>query len=116
MPLELRIAVGIICVIFLLYTLYQVKLHRLMLRFSLLWIALSIVIFALAIFPQPIFALSSALGFDTASNFIFLTGFFFVLLISLSHARAISRETEKTKCLTQQVALLEKRLEDMSKR
>lgn len=112
MTFELRIFVAIICVLFFFYTLWQVKKGRLMLKYSLVWLLLAVVLCICALFPVPIELLAEALGFETLSNFVFVIGFFFVLLIALSHARAISQKNAQVTRLTQQIALLEKRLDD----
>lgn len=112
MTLELRIFVAIVCILFFIYTLWQVKKNRLMLKYSLVWLLLAVVLCVVALFPGPVEILAEALGFETLANFIFVVGFFFVLLMVLSHARAISQKNAQITRLTQQVALLEKRMDD----
>ena len=112
MTIELRIFIAIICILFFGYTLLQVKRNRLMLRYSLVWLVLAAVLFVFSIFTGPISVLSSMIGFLTPANFVLFIGLFFVLLMSLSYARAISEKNTQITRLTQQIALLEKRLDD----
>lgn len=97
---------------FLIYTVYQVKRNKLLLRYSLMWILLSALLLVVAIFPQPIFALAKLAGFDIGSNFIFSAAIFFLLLLCLGQTRAISQLVIKQAETTQRLALLEKRLEN----
>ncbi len=93
------------------YVLSLVKKEKLMLRYSLLWLALAFVMILCAIFPGPVFEVARLFGFLTASNFIFVVGFVFLLLIALSLSSVISKQTTSIKNLTQRIALLEKELE-----
>lgn len=97
---------------FLIYTVYQVKRNKLLLRYSLMWILLSALLLVVAIFPQPIFALAKLAGFDIGSNFIFSAAIFFLLLLCLGQTRTISQLVIKQAETTQRLALLEKRLEN----
>lgn len=111
MVIPLRPCVGIVCLLMFIYVLSLVKKEKLMLRYSLLWLALVAVLILCAIFPGPVFEIAKLLGFLTASNFIFVVGFVFLLLIALSLSTVISKQTTSIKNLTQRIALLEKELE-----
>lgn len=114
MPLSipLRIAVVILCIAFLVLTIRQIRSQKLLIKYSLLWLLLSIIILVVAVFPEPIFMLANAIGFDAPSNFVFAVGFFFVLALCLSQSRAISQQTLKNTRLTQEVALLKNQQEN----
>lgn len=103
----LTIVIILISLGFLLYAVKQVKKGQLLLRYSLMWLFLGALLFVVALFPLPIFEISRLLGFNTSSNFVFLAAVFFLLLIALSHAKAISRQTIQLKKLTQRQAILE---------
>ena len=55
--ITLSIVFIVLSLAFLIYTVYQVKRNKLLLRYSLTWILLSVLLLIIAIFPQPIFAL-----------------------------------------------------------
>ena len=99
----LQIVAIILCVAFFAYVVHLVARERLLLKYSLLWMALTVVIVLCALFPQPLYSISSFLGFETPSNFIFFIGLFFLLAISLSlrqpapkHAHMITNRGEAT--------------------
>lgn len=106
----------ILSIAFLLYTVYQIKRNKLLLKYSLMWILLSILLLVFAIIPQPIFSLAHMLGFGVSSNFIFTAAIFFLLLLCLGQSRAISQQVAKTIRTTQEIALLNKRLEDLEEK
>lgn len=70
--------------------------------------ALTIAILLCALFPQPLYSISSLLGFETPSNFIFFIGLFFLLAISLSLSSIASKQAIMIKNLVQEQALLAK--------
>ena len=111
--ITLSIVFIVLSLAFLIYTVYQVKRNKLLLRYSLTWILLSVLLLIVAIFPQPIFALASLAGFDLGSNFIFSAAIFFLLLLCLGQTRAISQLVIKQTQTTQKLALLEKRFDAM---
>ena len=88
----LQIVAIILCVAFFAYVVHLVARERLLLKYSLLWMALTVVIVLCALFPQPLYSISSFLGFETPSNFIFFIGLFFLLAISLSLSSIASKQ------------------------
>ena len=107
MPLILQVFVVAACFSLLLYVVKQVKADKLQLRYALLWLTLAVVIMFCSLFPQLLFSITGLFGFATASNFIFLVGFFFLLAISLSLSIIVSKQANSIKNLTQRLALLE---------
>lgn len=79
-----------------------------MLKYSLLWVALSAVVCLCAIFPEPVYTVAGILGFETPSNFIFVIAIFFLLAISLSLSIIASKQTDYIKTLMQEISLLKK--------
>lgn len=102
----------VISLCFLLYAVRQIKSGNLLLRYSLTWLFLGILLLIVALCPAPIIQLSHLLGFSVSSNFVFLVACFFLLITSLSHARAISRLTIQIKSVVQQQAIAEKLAQD----
>jgi hypothetical protein len=107
----LRLAIIIACIVFLVAVSRQVAHGKLLLKYSLLWMTLAVASILVALFPGPLFAVSSALGFETPSNFVFFVALFFLLAICLSLSIIASKQALRIKDLVQQEALIEKRLE-----
>lgn len=103
-----RILIIIICILFVAYIISLVTKGKLLLKYSLVWLVLSLLVFVFSAFPEPIYILSDILGFEVASNFIFIAAVFFLLVISLSLSVIASKQAAYTKTLIQEVALLKK--------
>ena len=107
MSFILQAVVAVFCVVMLAYVVILVARERLLLKYSLLWLVLCIALLFVALFPQVLFGLSEALGFEAPSNFIFFVGFFCLMAIVLSLSVIASKQTLKIKNLTQRIALIE---------
>lgn len=83
---------------------------KLLLRYALLWIALSVLLVFCAIFPAPLFSLAHLLGFESSSNFIFVMAVLFLLVSVLSLTAVVSKQSEAIKNAVQRIAILEHEL------
>lgn len=111
MPALLQIAIVVACLLLAIYVIRLVLKDKLQLRYSLLWLALVVVLLICGLFPQPLYWVSSLFGFATSSNFIFVVGFLFIILILLSLSSIVSKQAVAIKNLTQKIALLEKKID-----
>ena len=82
-------------------------------KYSLLWLALSVGLVIAAVFPSVLYVLRDLLDIEIPVNLVFLLMFCFVLVVLLSLSVAISQLADKCKRLTQANALLEKRMRDL---
>ena len=87
-----------------------VRRRRLMERYALLWLVSAIVLLNLAIWRNLLEDLSSALGIAYPPNAIFVVAFGFVLALLLHFSLAISRLSDETKVLAQEIARVEHEL------
>lgn len=106
----LRAVLVLFSVLFVVEVLRLVSRGRLRLKYSLLWMALGLVLFVCAIFPGLVGMVSHALGFGLSSNFVFFVALAGLLGISLSLTVIVSRQADSIRTLVQQVALLKKQL------
>lgn len=107
----LQVVASVLCVAFFVYVVHLVAQERLLLKYSLLWMALTAVILLCALFPLPLFEMSHVVGFESPSNFVFFIGLFFLLAITLSLSSIVSKQSILIKNLVQEQALLAKKLE-----
>jgi hypothetical protein len=84
-----------------------VRRRRLMERYALLWLASSAVLITLAVWTGLLEAVADAAGVKVPSNALFVVGFAFVLALLLHFSLAISRLSDESKVLAQQVARLD---------
>ena len=85
-------------------------------KYSLLWLGLAIVLVVFAACPYVVFVLRDILSIEMPVNLVFLLMFCFVLVVLLSLSIAITQLAEKCKRLTQENALLEKRVRELERR
>lgn len=110
---SLWIAVALMCLLFLICVVWQVKTGKLLLRYALLWLVLAVVIMLAALFHNCIYPISDMLGFEAPSNFIFLIALFFLLAICLSLSIIVSGQARKIKSLVQNLAILENKVDHL---
>lgn len=92
------------------YIVHLVKHDRLQLKYSLIWLGLGLSALISSIFPLPLFALGSFLGFMTPSNFVFACVVFFLLISCLALSSIVSKQATAIKNLTQRLAIVEREL------
>jgi hypothetical protein len=103
------IAVAITLGLFLL-VFELVRRRRLLERYALLWLLSSVVLLVLAVWTGLLERVSDLAGIEVPSNALFVVGFAFVLALLLHFSLAISRLSDETKVLAQQVARLDHEL------
>lgn len=112
MALPLRVMLLIVSLTFLFAVFRLVYKGRLLLKYSLLWMVLSIVLLLCAAFPEAVGAVGNFFGIVTPSNFIFLLGFVCLLAICVALTVIVSWQARDVRYLIQEIALLHKDLAD----
>ena len=101
-------ALALLIIIFVL-----LKHGKMTVKYSLLWMCLSLVLLVFALFPYVVYVLRDLMDVVMPVNLVFMLMFCFVLLVLLSLSIAISQLAEKSKRLTQANAILEKRVREL---
>lgn len=101
-------AVVLLIIIFVL-----LKRGKMTVKYSLLWLGLSLALLMFAVCPYVVYVMRDILGVEMPVNLVFMLMFCFVLLVLLSLSIAISQLAEKSKRLTQANAILEKRVREL---
>ena len=101
MKLHLQFFLLLLLLFQLLLIIRTLKNKKLSMRYGSFWIFL-----LLLMFPSILFKISSIVGFEVASNMIFLIGFFFLFYIIFILTISISVQNEKIKLLIQELSLL----------
>ena len=98
MSLVLRIA--LICVSFLVIVFVIKKIRRTQLYIddAIYWIAFSVVLFVLSLFPQIAIWASELLGIESPANFVFLLMIFVVLIKLFNNVFSVSEEATLMYC------------------
>lgn len=116
MTSTLRLTLFIGVVLYFIIVLRLLKQKRLILKYSLLWLLMGIIFAILLFFPQIMWSIGKMFGIVDAMNglFTFAIGFLMILVMALTSIA--SRQGERIKELTQNIAILEKRIRDLEKK
>ena len=113
MSVQIRVFV-LVCVVVLIFGMMNmVRNKKLDLKYAFPWLFLGVGVGVLAVFDEFTARLAVMLGVEIPSNMIFFLGFCFSLTIIFCLTFAVSRLSYQVKRLTQECALLEKRLEEL---
>lgn len=113
MSIALRILLLAIAMVFLIEVFRLVSDGKLQLKYSLLWMLLSLILIICAIFPGIVSAFSGLLGFQTSSNFVFLVSIVGLLGICLSLTAIVSWQARDIRQLIQRVTLMQEDLDSL---
>ncbi len=113
MSSSLRIILVLLVAATDLYSLHQIRKGKMSLNHSLLWILVSLILLALAIFPGIAYWISSVMGIGLPINMVFLSFSLFSIILFIYLTNVVSKEDRINRRLTQQVALLEERIREL---
>ncbi len=105
MSVALRIVLIVAAVALVVFLLHSIKRSKMRIEDSLFWVAFSLVILLLSIFPEIAVAASDAFGFMAPVNFIFLFFIFVLILKNFAGSRRVSQLECRVQELAEQVAL-----------
>ncbi|MGN8820904.1 DUF2304 domain-containing protein [Atopobiaceae bacterium HCP3S3_A4] len=115
MSAALRVFLLAIAIVFLIEVFRLVSAGKLQLKYSLLWMLLSLILIICAIFPGIVSAFSGLLGFQAPSNFVFLVSVVGLLGICLSLTVIVSWQARDIRQLIQRVTLMQQDLDKLMK-
>jgi hypothetical protein len=90
-----------------------IRRNRLKEKYSLLWLAASLIILFFSVSRKALETISLVAGIYYPPSFIFLIAFLFLIVINIHFSTVISELSEKNKNLTQEVALLKKTVREI---
>ena len=95
--------VGALCA--LAYVVVKIRHNQLATSDAVFWFLFALALIVMAVFPQVVYSLSSLLGFESPSNFVFLCVLAVVIFRQLSSSVENARLRSKIAQLTQVIAL-----------
>ena len=116
MKTSLIVFLSILCLFLLILVFLVIKKNKMSLKYSLLWIIFVLMIFISLLFHNQVFYVSKFLGFEVTSNMVFLIGFVSLMIITFVLTSIISRQNEKIVALTQEMAILNKKVKELDDR
>lgn len=106
MDITLRIVLLVVSILFLVFVLLRVRRGRYLLKYSLLWIALSLLGVVCAVFPEGLFAIAHLLGFSVPSNFVYFALIGVLLIANVILCGVLSRQEVMLKSIIQELSIL----------
>lgn len=112
-PATLRISLIVAVICYFIVILYFLKQRALNLKYTLLWLVAGFVMGFLVAIPELLVAIIRLFGIQDNMNglFIFMIGFIILILLSLTSIA--SRQNGKLRTLTQEMAILDKRVREL---
>lgn len=114
-PSHLRITLILAVISYFIVILYFLKQKALNLKYTLLWLVAGFVMGVLVVVPELLTRLIRVFGIQDNMNGLFLFCIGFIILILLSLTSIASRQNRKLRTLTQELAILDKRVRDLEK-
>ncbi len=114
-PSHLRITLIIVVISYFIVILYFLKQKALNLKYTLLWLGAGAVMGILVVVPELLTRTIRLFGIQDNMNGLFLFCIGFIVLILLSLTSIASRQNRKLRTLTQELAILDKRVRDLEK-
>lgn len=108
MSIQIRVALIALAALLLVGIVRLVFKGRLQLKYSLMWLVLSLLLIVVAVFPGIVTWLAGLLGFLAPSNLVLFAAVFCLLLVCLSLTVIVSWQSRDIRSLIQRVALIEK--------
>ncbi len=115
MSLRIQLLIAIATIIAFFYIGNKVRIRVIELKYALVWFLLALVLLIIDLAPNFLESLTKLLGVTLPINMLSLAGFGFVLIILYSFTIVLTNENRRTKRLTQEVALLNRRVEELEK-
>jgi len=101
-------------VIFTCFVVILVRREHVELKYTLFWLFSGLMMILLTVFPRTLEIISNLLGVYEPVNTLFLIANFFLIMIIFSLTVALSRNANRLRQLTQEVAILRNEIEKRS--
>lgn len=95
--------------LFLFFVVRSIRKSTFSLEYSLMWLAVALIMVVFAVFPSIPESLSKFLGFETMSNFLLVMAVLFSLLQLISSTKQITKQSNEIKKLIQEVSILKEK-------
>jgi hypothetical protein len=116
MELHLRVVAIVATVGLLFVVLDLVRRRRLLERYALVWLGVTVLLIVLSVWEGLLTGVSSLIGIFYPPTALFVVAFGFVIFLLLHFSVAVSRLADQTKVLAQHIGLLEERLRRQEER
>lgn len=112
-PPKLRVTLITAVVCYFVVILYFLKQKALNLKYTLLWLVAGAVMGVLVVVPELLVKIIRIFGIQDNMNGLFIFTIGFIIMILLSLTSIASRQNRKIRILTQELAILDKRVREL---
>lgn len=112
MTLKIQVIISLCLVIGFIAIMNMVRRKSLELKYALSWLLVDILLLIIILIPGLLGWIARILGIYSVMNMIFFLGFCFLIIIVFIMTVALSRNSERIRKLTQQMALYEKKMQE----
>ena len=112
-PQKLQIVLIVAIIVYFAAILKFLKDKALELKYTLLWLFAGVVMLIMVVFPHLLSSVVHMFGIQDNMNGLYILILGFVLMILMALTSIVSRQSNKTKILVQEIAILEKRVRDL---
>ena len=112
MPNNIRLMLIIFSLLLLVLVFRLVSKNKLSIRYSLLWILISLLILIVGFFPDAIAFITSKIGFKTTVNLVIAIILAMLLFVTLILTIIVTNHKRKIKLLIQEVSILKKEYDE----
>ncbi|MDE6604079.1 MAG: DUF2304 domain-containing protein [Lachnospiraceae bacterium] len=112
-PATLRVTLIVAMICYFVIILYFLKQKALNLKYTLLWLVAGLVMGILIIVPELLVIIIRIFGIQDNMNGLFIFAIGFIIMILLSLTSIASRQNRKIRTLTQELAILDKRVREL---
>lgn len=116
MELSLRVFLIFALIVYFMIIFSLLKKNKFGLKYALIWLFSGFAMILFTIFPEVVYAASRLIGVSNPVNAVFLCFALFTIILLITVTSINSQLHEKTLRLTQKLALLEKRVDELEKR
>lgn len=115
MDFKIRLFFGIAVIIYLCIIIHLLKKKKLDLKYTLLWLIAAAVLLVVTIFPNTVYFISRFLGITTPINSALVLAGMFIIVILITITSIVSNLNSRLRSLTQEIALLDKKVRELSR-
>jgi hypothetical protein len=115
MPIQQKIFALIVSALVFVVVVDMVRRRRLREEYSVLWLATSVIMFALVIRYEWLVDLTALIGAELPTTTLFLFSIIFLLLLSVQFCIKISRLTDQVKNISQENALMKQEIASLAR-
>lgn len=113
---DLRLAILLSAFILYFVIFITFKRGRMPLKFSLVWLLPTTVVFAVGVIPDSLIWIMNILGFQTLSNMIIGILFIFLFFVCISLTIIVSGQKTKIVLLVQELSILKEKVNELDRK